>query len=203
MFPSLCRCPWGVRGEYSTAGPGGEGIIAALGIGIPVYASSADAPYVRGERLLLKLEGMGKPGGIEPEIPPGVDPERLAAFRAALARPPRLRVTHELSGPSRLELAGGIRVLPSPGHTPGHLSFFHEPSRTLVAGDALVAEDGALRLPPPRLCSDPRGALASVAALAECRPERVICYHGGLVGSGLPDALSELAGAAAGLVASG
>jgi hypothetical protein len=31
-------------------------------------------------------------------------------------------------------------VLGTPGHTPGHLAFFHRPTRTLVAGDALAAK---------------------------------------------------------------
>jgi glyoxylase-like metal-dependent hydrolase (beta-lactamase superfamily II) len=37
-----------------------------------------------------------------------------------------------------LPVAGGLRVLHTPGHTPGHCSFLHEPSGVLVTGDALV-----------------------------------------------------------------
>jgi glyoxylase-like metal-dependent hydrolase (beta-lactamase superfamily II) len=37
---------------------GGEGILARLGRPIPVYAHELDAPYIRGEKLLLKLASM-------------------------------------------------------------------------------------------------------------------------------------------------
>jgi glyoxylase-like metal-dependent hydrolase (beta-lactamase superfamily II) len=36
-----------------------------------------------------------------------------------------------------LDVAGGLRVLHTPGHTPGHCSFLHEPSGVLITGDSL------------------------------------------------------------------
>src|SRR3954467_4655164 len=36
-----------------------------------------------------------------------------------------------------LPVAGGLRVIHTPGHSPGHISLLHEPTRTLVTGDAL------------------------------------------------------------------
>jgi len=172
---------------------GGEGILARLGRPIPVYAHELDAPYIRGEKLLIKLASMGEASGFKPEIPAGVPPEKVKAFLAALARPPRLRVTDEVRGETRLPLAGGIRLIPTPGHTPGHLCLYHEPSRTLVAGDALVAAGGRLELPPPALCWDPAMARTSLGRLTGLAIERVICYHGGLVEAGAAERLRELA----------
>jgi glyoxylase-like metal-dependent hydrolase (beta-lactamase superfamily II) len=40
------------------------------------------------------------------------------------------------------ELFGSLRVLATPGHTPGHASFFDERDGTLYAGDALVCVGG-------------------------------------------------------------
>ncbi|MDR0433077.1 MAG: MBL fold metallo-hydrolase, partial [Bifidobacteriaceae bacterium] len=37
---------------------------------------------------------------------------------------------------------GPLVVVPSPGHTPGHLSYFHEASGTLFTGDALQIRGG-------------------------------------------------------------
>ena len=34
-------------------------------------------------------------------------------------------------------VAGGIRVLHTPGHSPGHCSFLHQRSGVLITGDAL------------------------------------------------------------------
>jgi len=36
-----------------------------------------------------------------------------------------------------LDVAGGVRILHTPGHTPGHCSLLHEPSGVLITGDAL------------------------------------------------------------------
>ncbi len=51
----------------------------------------------------------------------------------------RIAPTHLLSD---AELFGSLRVLTTPGHTPGHASFFDERDGTLYAGDALVTMGG-------------------------------------------------------------
>ena len=55
-----------------------------------------------------------------------------------------------------LPVAGGLRVVHTPGHSPGHVSFLHEPTRTLVTGDAIfnVTLLRGLRVSPRMLCSD-------------------------------------------------
>lgn len=42
-------------------------------------------------------------------------------------------------------LAEEFEVIATPGHTPGHVSFYHRPSRTLFAGDALAVIGGRVR----------------------------------------------------------
>ena len=36
-----------------------------------------------------------------------------------------------------LNIAGGLQVVHTPGHTPGHVSLLHLPSRTLITGDSV------------------------------------------------------------------
>ena len=36
-----------------------------------------------------------------------------------------------------LSVGGGLRVIHTPGHTPGHVSLLHEPSGTLITGDSV------------------------------------------------------------------
>ena len=36
-----------------------------------------------------------------------------------------------------LDVAGGLRVLHTPGHSPGHISLLHEPTGVLITGDAI------------------------------------------------------------------
>lgn len=42
-------------------------------------------------------------------------------------------------------VAGGFEVVATPGHTPGHVSFYYPPERALFAGDALAVIDGRVR----------------------------------------------------------
>jgi glyoxylase-like metal-dependent hydrolase (beta-lactamase superfamily II) len=51
---------------------------------------------------------------------------------------PRCDVDAEFADGDLLDLAGGLRVLHTPGHTPGHCSLLHEPSGVLITGDSLV-----------------------------------------------------------------
>ena len=45
------------------------------------------------------------------------------------------------------ELFGSLRVITTPGHTPGHACFFDERDGTLFAGDALICVGGQVHVP--------------------------------------------------------
>ncbi|MCX5780055.1 MAG: MBL fold metallo-hydrolase, partial [Firmicutes bacterium] len=49
-----------------------------------------------------------------------------------------------------LPFCGGITVIHTPGHTPGHICLYLHQSQVLIAGDALFVEDGSL-VPAPAL----------------------------------------------------
>jgi glyoxylase-like metal-dependent hydrolase (beta-lactamase superfamily II) len=46
-------------------------------------------------------------------------------------------VERELADGEVLPVAGGLRVVHTPGHSPGHISLLHEESRLLITGDAI------------------------------------------------------------------
>ncbi|MFI0905611.1 MBL fold metallo-hydrolase [Streptomyces sioyaensis] len=48
----------------------------------------------------------------------------------------------------------GLRVIHTPGHSPGHIALHHEPSSTILVGDA-VFHRGELALGPAALAADP------------------------------------------------
>lgn len=58
-----------------------------------------------------------------------------------------------LSDGEVLPVAGGLRVVHTPGHSPGHVSLLHEPSGVLVTGDAIF-NVRRMRLSPKWLCAD-------------------------------------------------
>jgi glyoxylase-like metal-dependent hydrolase (beta-lactamase superfamily II) len=120
----------------------------------------------------------------------GSEPARFARPEV-LAQRPELRavdegfkytpVDEQLQDGARLELAGGVRVIATPGHTPGHMCLYHERTRTLIAGDALTASDGQLMGPNEGATPDMPTAGQSVRALAQLDVQTIICYHGGVV----------------------
>jgi glyoxylase-like metal-dependent hydrolase (beta-lactamase superfamily II) len=65
---------------------------------------------------------------------------------------PKVIVTTEFQDGS--VLAGGLRAVHTPGHSPGHTALLHEATGVLITGDAVMNVRG-VRLPPGFLCTDP------------------------------------------------
>jgi glyoxylase-like metal-dependent hydrolase (beta-lactamase superfamily II) len=114
------------------------------------------------------------------------------SFPGAVTRP-----THLLSDG---ELYGSLRVVATPGHTPGHLSYFDERDGTLYAGDALVTMGGRVNVPGfgpwyfplPAIATWHRPtALASARRLSELPIRRYATGHGRVVEGG-PELLQEV-----------
>ena len=159
---------------------------------IDVWSHPLEKPYIQGEKRLLKIT----PAAIAQilEALPGDWPEeKRAAFKFALENPPKVQVDHPLSGGQELSWYGGIVVIDTPGHSPGHISLYHQPSKTLIAGDCLVVVENELRLPRPEMCHDFKLAAKSVQKLTDYNLEAVICYHGGFYNKGVNSRIAELA----------
>jgi glyoxylase-like metal-dependent hydrolase (beta-lactamase superfamily II) len=146
----------------------GSGAALVRQSGARVLAHPADTPYIEGELTPLKPT---------PEML-----EQRPQMREVLERLEPVEVDEHLEDGERLDLAGGMRVIYTPGHTPGHLSLYLERPKVLVAGDALTAEEGRLNGPNPSVTLDVDEAVRSVRRLAELDVETIVCYHGGVVG---------------------
>jgi hydroxyacylglutathione hydrolase len=77
----------------------------------------------------------------------------------------------------------GFVVLETPGHSPGHVSYWRESDRTLVCGDVLfnmnlVTTARGLHEPPTMLTPDPARNRDSARRLAALEPELVLFGHG-------------------------
>lgn len=149
--------------------------------GARVLAHAVEAPFIDGTRL---------PRFATPEVL-AQRPELRPVVERFLPTP----VDEQLQDGMRLDLAGGVRVVFSPGHTPGHICLYHERSRTLIAGDALTAGAGQLMGPNAGATPDMPLAQQSIRKLAELDVQTIVCYHGGVVSDDAGGQLRRLAGA--------
>jgi hydroxyacylglutathione hydrolase len=77
----------------------------------------------------------------------------------------------------------GFRVLETPGHSPGHISFWRESDRVLIAGDVMWNFEFAggrpgLTAPLAASSTDPTQNRASARRLAELEPALICFGHG-------------------------
>jgi glyoxylase-like metal-dependent hydrolase (beta-lactamase superfamily II) len=94
-----------------------------------------------------------------------------------------------------LVCCGGITVIYTPGHTPGHISLYLNQHKILIAGDSMNVEDQAL-VPAPRFTIvDTQLAAQSLAKLTQYDIETVICYHGGLFRGNASQRIAAIANA--------
>ena len=83
-----------------------------------------------------------------------------------------------------IEGSDGLRVIHTPGHSPGHIALYHEPSGTVLLGDAAFRR-GAVALGPAPLAADPALRVSSLARLPRA-PTAVVFAHGApLTGAGV------------------
>ena len=133
-----------------------------------------------------------KPPAQDRSLDPGEPQSKVKGSLPGAATKP----THLLSDG---ELYGSLRVVASPGHTPGHLAYFDERDGTLYGGDSLVTVGGSVHVfgfgpwffpfGPIATWHRPT-ALASAKRLAELPIRRYAVGHGRLVEGG-PELLRE------------
>ncbi len=89
---------------------------------------------------------------------------------------------------------GSLEVIASPGHTPGHVSFFDHRDGTLIAGDAFstqagISTGGTFRLlfPFPALATwDKQTTIRSAERLRDLKPRRLAVGHGPVLENPVP-----------------
>jgi glyoxylase-like metal-dependent hydrolase (beta-lactamase superfamily II) len=123
------------------------------------------------------------------------EPQRQQ-FERIFSTPPSGKVDRTLRDGEELPLHGGIKVIHTPGHTPGHLSLFVKRARLLIAGDELRVEGGELVGPSESATPDMESAKASLAKLTDYQIDYVLCYHGGLYGPNASEEIAELSATA-------
>ena len=157
---------------------------------IKVLAHEEDKPYIQGEKRLNKKtperrEQLEKQLKSMPE-------EQRNAMQKLFQNPPTAKVDETLKDEVELPYCGGIRIIHTPGHTPGHIVLYLKQSKILIAGDLLNIIDGELVGPNPQHTPNMDSALKSLQKLTQYDIEKVITYHGGLYTENPNQKIAEL-----------
>lgn len=96
-------------------------------------------------------------------------------LRGSWYRP--VKVDRGLCDGEVIPVCGGIRVVHTPGHTPGHVSLLHQRSGVLITGDAVV-NVGGLRSAPRLLCANLAAENETRKRLADLEYEIAAFTHG-------------------------
>ncbi|MGD9893783.1 MAG: MBL fold metallo-hydrolase, partial [Dehalococcoidia bacterium] len=86
----------------------------------------------------------------------------------------------------------GLRVIATPGHTPGHISLLDPELSTLLTGDALFTQNDILSGSPERFNADTAQANQSSRRLGELTFERALFGHGEPIEHGASAAVRQL-----------
>ncbi|EOG8707564.1 TPA: MBL fold metallo-hydrolase [Bacillus paranthracis] len=121
---------------------------------IKVYAHELDKPYIEGDLPLLK--------------------------EVHVENPPKGKVSDTVIDGQELPYCGGILILHTPGHTPGHISLYLKRSKILVAGDSMYSVNGVLGGVHAPTTLNIMEARQSLKKYLNLDIESVVCYHGGL-----------------------
>ncbi len=178
------------------------GEAASLGDGwdCPIFAHPLEFPYLTGQRA-YDAPNWKAGGGLMSLLSPTYP-------KAPIDLGSRLKALPGDGAELSAANLPGWTLLHTPGHTPGHVSFFRERDKTLLVGDAFcttkpesffeaaIAQQPELHGPPAYFTSDWAAAKASVRRLAGLEPLTVVPGHGRpLTGEGVSNRLYELADA--------
>ena len=95
----------------------------------------------------------------------------------------RVDVAETFQDGALLPIGGGLRVVHTPGHSPGHVSLLHEPTRVLITGDAIFNFRG-LRYSPATFCTDVRLSRETADRLADLEYDTAAFMHGAHIAGG-------------------
>ncbi|AWB43036.1 MBL fold metallo-hydrolase [Paenibacillus sp. CAA11] len=145
---------------------------------VPVYAHELELPFLTGKMSY-------------PEPDPTVEGGLVAKMSPMFPNEPINLGDHVQPFPAdgSVPQLSGFRWIHTPGHSPGHVSFFREADRALIAGDAFVTvkqeslykvltQEQEISGPPRYLTTDWQAAWDSVRKLADLQPAVAICGHG-------------------------
>lgn len=98
-------------------------------------------------------------------------------------------VEDELVDGQVLDVGGGLRVVHTPGHSPGHVALLHQASGVLITGDSIWNMRSRMTWPVPAFCTDVAMAKETAHVLAELEYQVAAFTHGPEIREGAREAV--------------
>jgi glyoxylase-like metal-dependent hydrolase (beta-lactamase superfamily II) len=155
---------------------------------IEILSSVDEERYISGKEKSLRLQQAEALYSSLPED----EKENADKFHQLLSSIKNVNVDLLLEDHQEFSWCRGAEIISTPGHTPGHISIYLKKGKTLIAGDALVVENGELGIANPQYTLDMREAKNSIKKLLNYDIERIICYHGGVFTENIREALQKI-----------
>lgn len=145
---------------------------------VPVYAHEAEIPYLTGKKDYPKGDSTVD-GGLVAEMSPAFPHHSInLGYRVV-----------PLPSDGTIPGLNDWKWIHTPGHTPGHVSFYRERDGILIAGDAftslkqeslasVMTQREEISGPPKYLTTDWESAKKSIRKLYELKPSLAILSHG-------------------------
>jgi len=145
---------------------------------VPVYAHELELPYLTGKQSYPPADPAAS-SGLVAKMSPWFPNEPINLGSRVAALPANGSVPK----------MPGWEWIHTPGHTPGHVSFFREADKALIAGDAFVTvkqesiykmftQKAEISGPPKYFTTDWQEAFRSVCKLTDLRPSAAVTGHG-------------------------
>jgi glyoxylase-like metal-dependent hydrolase (beta-lactamase superfamily II) len=117
-----------------------------------------------------------------------------ATAYAGAADIPQIKSPRPLKAVGDNDEVFGLRMIATPGHTPGHVCVFDPAGSLLILGDAMTNIESKLGGPSPQYTANMAEAHQSVKKLAKLKFERAVFGHGDPIDKAAAQAIAKLAG---------
>jgi glyoxylase-like metal-dependent hydrolase (beta-lactamase superfamily II) len=121
---------------------------------VPVYAHETEIPFMEGDLPYPRRKKA------EQNLPKGLAQPLVAEEDATL------------------QAVASLKPYFTPGHSPGHVVYFHEGDGVLLTGDLFTSKKGKLHRPMPMFTADMAETLRSSRIVKQLNPKRVEVCHG-------------------------
>ena len=144
--------------------------------GAKILAHRDEAPYMDGRKVPVRLaELLEKYETFPPETQVQIDEYKKEVESGKF----KLKIDQELTDKEVLPICGGIEIVHTPGHMPGHIALFLRSSSIMVCGDAANITDGAIEGPNPVHTADMDLGMQSLEKIKKYPMAGLVAYHGG------------------------